>query len=139
MNKAPQTNVSATSLVISCALLAAAIAPAAIAVAWITVGQLSAGALLNAAVGGGVCWLAGAVALAGTYLGNQNHAPVQGILAGMLGKMVIMLTAVVALPRLGAWFATPTIAPTILGVYLVALAIVTTLMVRMVPQQARRA
>ena len=80
MNKAPQANVSARSLVVFCALLAGAIAPAAIAVAWIAAGQLSPGALVNAAVGGSVCWVGGALALTLTYLGNQLQAPVQGVL-----------------------------------------------------------
>jgi hypothetical protein len=86
-----------------------------------------------------VCCLAAAVALIATYLGNQLRAPVQGMLAGMLGKLMIMLIAIVGLPQLGGGFTSPAVGPTILGVYLVALAVVTTLSVRMVPQQTAKA
>jgi len=118
----------------SCALLSLAIAPAAILIAAICGGGFTGEALVSAGVAYGVCWLAAAAVLSATFLGNQFHAPVHGMLGGMLIKMLIMLTAIVAIPRLGG---PPSIAPTILGVYLVALVIVTTLSVRMVPQQPR--
>jgi len=124
-------------LVTSCAVLSLAIAPAAILIAAICGGGFTGEAFVSAGVAYGVCWLAAAAVLSATFLGNQFHAPVHGMLVGMLVKMLIMLAAIVAIPRLGGPLGPPSIAPTILGVYLVALVIVTTLSVRMVPRQPR--
>jgi hypothetical protein len=124
---------SASSLVGSCALLAAAIIPASIAIAGIIAGRLSREALGSAAVAASVCWLAAALALAATYLGNQCKLPVPGLLAGMFFRMGLPLVAIVALPNLGGPLATRGSSITILGVYLVALVVETMLSLRMVP------
>ena len=94
-----KSRASVTSLVLSCALLAAVIAPAAVAIAWIATGQFSSSALRSAAVGGGICWFAGALALTVTFLGNQLQAPVQGILVAMMFRMGLPLAAIMVLPK----------------------------------------
>jgi hypothetical protein len=93
-------------------------------------------ALISAAVGGGVCWTAGALALTATYLGNRFQAPVQGLLGGMVFRMGLPLAAILALPQLGGPVAASSVTTTILGVYLVALLGETLLALRMVPPQA---
>lgn len=121
------------SLVASCAILAAILAPAAILAAWLGVGRFSSESLAAAAIGGGVCWVAASLALGATYLGNRWKAPVQGVLAGMLFRLGLPLSAVVVLPKFGDAWAPPGVATTILGVYLVALVAETALALRMVP------
>jgi len=113
-----------------------AIAPAAMLVAAIFNGGLSAQALRSAGVGGGICWLAAALALTATFVGNRFHSPVQGMLVGMFFRMGLPLAAVVALPQLGGPLATSGVTMTILGVYLVALVIETLLALRMVSPPA---
>jgi len=137
MNRTRQTSVSVMSLLIYCALLGIAVAPAAIAVAWIANGQISPNTVFNAAVGGGICWLAGALALTITFLGNYFHAPVQGLLVSMLVRMGLPLAAIIALPKLSGPLAATSMTTTILGVYLVALIVETGLSLRMVPPQSR--
>jgi len=127
------------SLVASCAVLAVVLAPVAILVAWISSGRFSADTLLAAAIGGGICWLAASLALTATYLGNRWHAPVQGVLAGMLFRLGLPLMAIIALPKLGSPWTPTGVAATILGVYLVALVVETGLALRMVPLQPRAA
>jgi hypothetical protein len=88
--------------------------------------------LVRAAVGCGVCWIAGALALASTYLGNRLQSPVQALFLGMLFRMGLPLAAMIALPGIGGPLAPPGIGTTILGVYLVALLIETLLAVRLI-------
>lgn len=135
--RATEVRLSLTSLAASCALLAAAILPTALLVAWIASGRLSAGTFTSAALGGGVCWLAAALALAATFLGNRFHAPVQAMLVGMIFRMGLPLVAILGLPRLGGPLADSHIPATILGVYLVALVVETVLSLRMIPSPMR--
>ena len=123
------------SLVRACAVLAIALAPVALIAAAAIAGGPSAAALSNAAMAGGVCWLAAALALCITYFGNRFKSPVQGVLGGMLVRMGLPLAALVVLPKLGGIFAEQGLSATILIVYLVALILETALALRMVPQQ----
>jgi hypothetical protein len=133
-SKAGQSGSSVTRLVLSCAILAAAIVPAALLIAWLIGGrQFSEEVLSNAALAGGVCFVAGGLALLAVFLGNRWQAGVQGVLVGMLFRMGLPLAAIVILPKLGGPFAAPGAATTILGVYLVALVVETLLSLRMVP------
>src|SRR5262245_63022187 len=125
MNRTPQTSVSAMSLLIYCVLLGLAIAPAAISVAWIAGGQISPTTFFNATVGGSICWVAGALALITTFLGNHLHAPVQGVLVSMMIRMGLPLAAIVVLPNLGGPLAASGVTTTIVGVYLIALVVET--------------
>jgi hypothetical protein len=120
-------------------LLAIVIAPAAILVAWICNRELSASTLLGAAIGGGVSWLAGAIALTATALGNRLKFPVQSVLIAMLIRMGLPLAAIIALPYIDSSPAAKIARSTILGVYLIALVIETALSLRMIPQQAHAA
>jgi hypothetical protein len=98
---------------------------------------MSPAALQSAAVGGGVCWLAGALALTLTFVGNGLQAPVQGLLIAVLVRMGLPLAAIIALPKLGGWLAESSVTATIVGVYLVALVVETGLSLRMVQPQSR--
>jgi hypothetical protein len=120
----------------SCAVLALAIAPVAILVAALCNRGLSSDALVCAGLGGGVCWLAATLALTATFLGCRFHAPVQGVLAGMLFRMGLPLAAMVVFPRVDGLREIAGVTTTILGVYLIALVIETMLAIRMVPQHA---
>jgi len=122
---------SLMGLVQSCALLGVGLVPVAIAVACAATGEVSSAALASAALAGGICWAAATFALTATYVGNWFHAPVQGMLAGMLFRMGLPLGAIIA--------ANASTAPrgavvTILGVYLVTLVAETALALRMVPR-----
>jgi hypothetical protein len=120
-------------------LLALVIAPTAVLVAWIYSRELSASTLLGAAIGGGVCLLAGALALTATALGNRLQFPVQGVLIAMLIRMGLPLAAIIALPYIDSSGAASIARATILGVYLIALVIETALSLRMIPQPAQAA
>jgi hypothetical protein len=123
------------SLAGACALLAASVLPAALVVAAIACGGFSSQSLVCAAIGGGICWIAAALALAATFFGNRYHAPVPGVLAGMIFRMGLPLVALVAISKLADPLAASGVTNTILGVYLVALVVETLLAVRMVPTQ----
>jgi hypothetical protein len=122
-------------LAFSCALLAIVIAAAAVGIAALVHRGLTPEATTAAAIAGAVCWLAAAVALVATYLGNLWQAPVQGVLLSMLFRMGLPLAALIVLPQLGGAFGASGVTSTILGVYLVALAIETALALRMVPSR----
>jgi hypothetical protein len=124
-----------TALVRSCALLGVLLAPVALLVAAVCQRGFSGQSLAAAAIAGGVCWLAAALALGATVLGNRCRSPVQGVLAGMLFRMGLPLASLVVLPKLGGPFAASGVATTILGVYLAALVIETVLALKMVPLQ----
>ena len=126
-------------LITSWAILAAVIAPTAVLLAGALNRGFSLDSLVTAAVAGGVCWLAATLALALTFFGNKNGAPIQGVLGGMLFRMGLPLAAVLALPRLDERFASSGLVGTILGVYLVTLAVETLLALKMVPSQAQSA
>jgi hypothetical protein len=119
-------------------LLAVVVTAAAIGIATIAAGGLSRAALTYSAIGAAVCWTAGALALAATYLGNQCKLPVQGMLLGMFFRMGLPLIALLALPSMGGPLATRGAGITILGVYLVALVVETLLSLRMVPAAAAK-
>jgi hypothetical protein len=90
-------------------------------------------AISAAAVAAGVCWLAASLALVTTYIGNRLGAPVQGLLLSMMFRMGLPLLALVSLLKAGQGWAASGVTTTILGVYLVALAVETGLALRMVP------
>src|SRR5262245_2702441 len=96
----------------------------------------SASSLLSAAIGGGVCWLAGILALTAGFVANRFQAPVQGVLLGMLVRMGLPLAALVAFTQTGAPLGANGFAATILGVYLVSLVVETLLSLRMVAPRA---
>jgi len=137
VTKANESRTAQGRLARSCALLAILIAPVAVLIAAVAARGISADSLTSAAVGGGVCWLAAALALTTTYLGNRFQAPVPAVLGGMVFRMGLPLAAILMLPRLGGPLAATGVTTTILGVYLVALVIETLLAVRMVPPQAK--
>jgi hypothetical protein len=127
---------SAMSLATSCAVLAVLIGPVALLIAAFCNRRLSTDTVVVAAVGGGICWLAASLALAATFLGNRYRVPVQGMLAGMLFRLGLPLAAVILLPKLSDSLTAKGITTTILGAYLVALAMETVLAVRMIPPQS---
>jgi hypothetical protein len=118
-------------VVASCAMLGMVLAPVALGIS-VVQGGWTRESLVRAALGGGICWIAAALALVSTYLGNRWHAPVPGLLLGMLFRMALPLAAIMALTNLDGPLALPGIATTILGVYLVALVLETLLAVRMI-------
>src|SRR6187551_3457893 len=99
-SRVSQASSSWMSLAASCAVLSLCVAPAAILAAWISSRQWSADTLLAAGIGGGICLLAGCLALAATFLGNRWNSPIQGVLAGMLFRLGLPLIALVMLPKL---------------------------------------
>jgi hypothetical protein len=123
------------SLALACAVLAIALAAVALVAAAVVAGGPSLTALSNAALAGGVCWLAAALSLCIAFFGNRLNSPVQGVLGGMLVRMGLPLAAIVALPSLGGGFTAPGLTATILVVYLAALILETGLALRLVPQQ----
>jgi hypothetical protein len=124
------------NLASACTLLAVVIAPASLLVAVAVNRGMGSQTVVAAAIAGGVCWVAAALALSATFFGNQYQAPVPGVLAGMMFRMFLPLAAVVALPKLGGEFAVPGVTTTILVVYLVALVVETALALRMVPHHS---
>jgi hypothetical protein len=139
VNESPQSVASLTKLVASCAILAAVIGPTAIVVAGVCGRGLSVDSLRVAAIAGVVCWVAAATALAATFFANRSGAPIQGVLAGMLFRMGLPLAVVLTLPRLDERLAAGGLTFTILGVYLVALAVETALSLKMVPSATQAA
>ena len=83
-------------------------------------------------IGGGVCWIAAALALITTYVASRQGSPVQGVLAAMFFRMALPLAAVLVLPRLNDKLAAGGLVGTILGVYLVTLAAETFMALRLV-------
>ena len=83
-------------------------------------------------IGGGVCWIAAALALITTYVASRQGSPVQGVLAAMFFRMALPLPAVLVLPRLNDQLAAGGLVGTILGVYLVTLAAETFMALRLV-------
>lgn len=132
---APPSNATWSQLALSCACLAAAVALPAVIAAWIANGELSQRALLQALVGGGICWVAASLALATAFIANRQQWPVQGVLIGMLFRMGLPLAALIVLPKLGGDLAGAT--AVILGAYLVALLVETLLSLRMIPANGR--
>ena len=130
---------SLMSLIACCALMAVVIAPVSLLIAALASGGASPRALMNAALSGGICWLAAALALSVTWFGNRFQAPVQGVLGGMLFRMGLPLAAIALLPQLGEPFSAAGMSSTLLGVYLVTLVMETALAVRMVPQRQQTA
>jgi len=116
-------------LVQSCALLGVALVPVAFVIACVVAGGLSALALESAVLAGAVCYLAAVCALTTTFVGHRMHAPVQGMLAGMLFRVGLPLAAIISANSLAA---PPRAAVTILGVYLVTLVAETALALRLV-------
>lgn len=133
-SKSREMGASVKGLVQSCAILAGLVAPAALIAAAVANRGVSTDTLLVAAIGGGICWAAAALALAALFFGNRFQAPVQGALIGMLFRMGLPLAAIIGLPQLEGSLATRGVVATILGVYLVALVSETVLAVRMVPK-----
>jgi hypothetical protein len=117
-------------------MLGLAIAPTAAAIGVCTSG-VTQNALVSAAIGGGVCWLAGALALTATFVGNRLQASVHGLLIGMLVRMGLPLAALVGLSQSGAPLGANGVATTILGVYLVSLVVETLLSLRMIAPRPR--
>ena len=131
----PAKSATWSQLALSCALLAAAVALPAVIGAWIANGELSQPALLQALVGGGICWVAASLALVTAFIANRQQWPVQGVLIGMMFRMGLPLAALIVLPKLGGVLAGATAA--ILGAYLVALLVETLLSLRMIPPNGR--
>ena len=126
---------SVLSLVISCAVMGLVLVPTALVVSAIACGGVTPAALAAAALAFGLCWPAMSLALAATYIGNVLHAPVQGMLGGMLLRMGLPLVGILVLTQSGEAIAQAGQTTTILGVYLVALLVETPLAVRMVPKR----
>jgi hypothetical protein len=131
MQRESNDRLSVLGVVALCAMLGMVLAPVALGISVFQSG-LTRESLVRAALGGGICWTAAVLALISTYLGNRWHSPVQGLLLGMLFRMALPLAAILVLTNLGGPLALPGIATTILGVYLVALALETLLAVRMI-------
>ena len=133
VSKANDAGLTLLSLLCSVLALAVAIVPAALLVAVVCSRGMSPTSLTNAGFAGTICWLAGSLALAATFLGNRFHAPVQGMLLGMMFRMGLPLAALVAVSQLESLREMTGLPTTILGVYLVALVVETVLALRMVP------
>lgn len=122
-------------LAVSCALLTIVIGPASLVIAAIVHRGFTPEATTAAIVAGGVCWFAAVIALVATYLGNRWQAAVQGLLVSMIFRMGLPLVALIALPKLGGVVGSTGVTSTLLGVYLVALAVETGLALKMVPSR----
>src|SRR5207248_2524383 len=105
----------------------------ALMVAAIWNGSLSRDSLLVASLAGIVCWISGGAALAIAAVTARLGTPVHGILLGMLFRMGLPLAAIVTFTRGYHALSAAGLAPTTLGVYLVALVAETLIMLRMVP------
>jgi len=125
----PASRPSLMGLAQSCALLGVGLVSVAVVIACVVSGGVSTPALQSAALAGGICWAAATFALTATFVGNWLQAPVQGMLAGMLFRMGLPLTAILVANTTSA---RPGTAVTILSVYLVTLVAETTLALRMV-------
>lgn len=115
------------SLIGACALLFAVVAPAALITAVSLEKSLSTQALLNAALAGSVCYVAAALSLVATFVGNRSGYPVQGLLLGIGCRMGLPLVALIAFSGRG------TLGATLVVVYLLALIADTILTLRMSP------
>jgi len=132
--RAAGTAPSLRVLIGSVGWLTLVIVPAAVLVAYLQTMAFTTNTVLVAAAGGAICWIAGALALTVTWLGNCLAMPVQGVLGAMLFRLGIPLVSVVAAPQLEGILGVSGMATTILGVYLIALIAETALSLRMVPQ-----
>jgi hypothetical protein len=128
---------SVASLLASCLALAAAIIPASLVIAAIVNRGFGGAWLVNAAIGGGICFVAAALALSTTYWGQRLNAPVQAMLAGMLFRMGLPLGVLTVISQRGGSLATSGVTTTILGVYLVSLVTETLLALRLIRPPAR--
>jgi hypothetical protein len=122
---------SYASLLVPCATLLAVIGPAALIAAAGFEGAVSWRAASIAAAAGSVCFVAAAMSLVVTFVGNQVGLPVQGLLLGMLFRMGLPLAAIIALGT------QRTLGATIVVVYLLALIVETFLALRMTPTQTK--
>ena len=116
-----------TRLVGSCAWLAAVVIPGALVAAVICGGTFAWQTISTAAIAGGVCYVAAALSLVATFVGNRAGYPVQGLLIGMFFRMGLPLLAIAAVGTRG------TLGATIVLVYLLALIADTILALRMGP------
>ena len=135
-NKTSPGRGSFLTLVGACALLAAVLVPAGLAIGWAVAQRLDTFVLQAALLAVGICWLAGALALAAAHFGNRAGLPVQGLLLGILFRMGLPLAAGAAFNQI-APLAKTGFFSMILGVYLCALVVETLLSVQMV-QPVRR-
>src|SRR5206468_1841509 len=108
------SRLSMAALIRSCALLGAAIVPTALVAAWAATRQSLADSLVTAAIAAGTCWLAGALALAATYVGARLESPLHGLLVGMLFRMGLPLAAILVIRKSGGSLAGSGLAITIL-------------------------
>jgi len=115
------------SLLAACAWLFVALGPTALVAAACIERSMSWRALSIAAAAGGVCYVATAMSLVVTFVGNQAGMPVQGLLLGMLFRMGLPLAAIIVLGS------QRTLGATIVVVYLLALIVETILALRMTP------
>jgi hypothetical protein len=112
-------------------VLLVAISPAALVAAAGFERAVSWRALSIAAAAGSVCYVAAAMSLVVTFVGNQLGMPVQGLLLGMLFRMGLPLAAIIALGS------QRTLGATIVVVYLLALIVETMLALRMTPTKSQ--
>ena len=93
--------------------------------------------ILAAAVAGGVCWLAGCLALGLTFLGNRLQWGVQSVLGSMAVRLGIPMVAGLALQRLSPSLAEAGVFGMILGNYLIMLAAETLLSLKFVSSSSK--
>jgi len=132
-NNSPPAALSLAGLARCCILLGSIIVPVALAITAVFNRSLSLQPLIVAAISGGVCWMAAALALAATFVGNRFNLPVQALLIGMLFRLGLPFAALMGISIVDRNLAEHGLAPTILGTYLVALLVETLLAVRIVP------
>ena len=125
-------NSALRSVIAACAFLGVAIAPLALLIAAICSGGLSRDSVVVAAIAGSICWIAGAAALSVTTVATRLGTPVQGVLLGMLFRMGLPLAAIVIFTQSNHPLAA-SLAPTMLGVYLITLVLETLLSLRIAP------
>src|SRR5688500_9498761 len=101
------------------------IAAAAILISSLVHRELTQEAITASAIAATVCWVAAALALMATQVGNWLRAPVPGLLLSMFFRMGLPLAALVAFPKMGEPLSGTGVPLTILGVYFVALALET--------------
>lgn len=99
--------------------------------AWVGQQRHGAWGLITAAVAGGICWLAGAVALTCVRL-TRDTAPLAGLLGSIFFRMGLPLVAGVVLQSTHAQLAAAGIFGNILLYYLITLVVETTLSVRLI-------
>jgi hypothetical protein len=130
-NKQSSANASWVSLVGSCALLLLVVAPTSVITATAFERSFSSQAWLNALVAGGVCYLAAALSLVATFVGNRYGYSVQGLLVGMAFRMGLPLVALIGFGSRG------TLGATLVVVYLLALIVDTILALKMMPPASK--